>query len=155
MPHCAVAIRGWGLRRALGLVFALALVLAGAYGTVTTTYRAVTWDTFHGAVTRCDDVDLKAPTCFASFSEDGRVHEVRLATSGSTTPPVGDPVTLWVSPDGDSGDVAGWLPLLLGPVLLVLALAAGSIVICWPSVSRSLHQSKLLWGIHASDGADE
>lgn len=155
MPHCTVSIRGWGMQRAFGLVFALALAFTGAYATITTTYRALSWDTFDGTVTRCDDVTLKSPTCFASFTEDGRVHEVEVVTSGSATPPVGEPVTLWVSPDRDPGDVAGRLPLLLGPVLLTLGLAVGSAVIFWPWLSRSLRRSKLLWGIHVSDGTGQ
>jgi hypothetical protein len=128
------------------IVLALAFALIGAYGSVLNVYRAASWDTFHGTLSRCDDLDLRTPTCFASFIDGDQSREVQLESGWIGTPRIGERVTIWVSDDRESASVGGWRAIVNAGVPLVIGLAIGGFAL----FGTALRRSRWLWGPQGS-----
>ena len=108
-------------------VFLAALFLGlGAYQTVSAGYRAIAWDHATATVTRCDDIDLRSPTCLGTVRQSGAAKaEIPFASGWLGTPRIGEKLGVVVAPDRSKIDFDGWrlvgdagLPLAAGLVIL-------------------------------------
>jgi hypothetical protein len=136
-----------GFAKVALIVVALVFTLVGLYGVVMNVHRAASWDTFRGTLSRCEDLDLRTPTCFASFIDRDETREVQLGSGWIGTPHIGERITILVSDDRKSADVGGWRAWVNAGVPLVIGLAIGGFTL----FGGALRRSRLLWNPQASE----
>lgn len=120
----------WFSRGVAAILAALFLGLGG-YQTVSAAYRAAAWDHTTATVTRCDDLDLRTPTCFGTVGQPGADAEIQFASGWPGTPRIGERIGVVVAPDQSKIDFNGWR--LVGDS--VWPLAAGLVIFgvgVWP-----------------------